>query len=86
MSGNDKAARLGRISDSVMRRMMQFNMRQMFKYRHTAQYGYRLLHLTALKIYLAEPITQAGKVSITATAKSKEGCETFFPYYVIIAP
>jgi hypothetical protein len=39
-----------------------------------------------LKIHLAEPITQAGKVRITATAKSKEGCETFFPYYVIIAP
>ncbi len=37
-----------------------------------------------LKAHLAEPISQPGKVRITVTAKSKEGCESFFPYYLII--
>jgi len=37
-----------------------------------------------LKIHLPEPITQAGKVRVTVAAKSKEGCETFLPYSVIV--
>ena len=37
-----------------------------------------------LKVHLPEPITQTGKVRVTLTAKSKEGCETFFPYYLVI--
>ncbi|MCX7109521.1 MAG: hypothetical protein NTX45_05195 [Proteobacteria bacterium] len=37
-----------------------------------------------LKVKLPEPITQAGKVRVTLTAKSKEGCTTFFPYYLEI--
>lgn len=37
-----------------------------------------------LKAHLPEPITQAGKVRITLAAKSKEGCETFFPYYLVV--
>jgi hypothetical protein len=37
-----------------------------------------------LKVHLPEPINQAGKVQITLTAKSKEGCSTFFPYYLEI--
>ncbi len=37
-----------------------------------------------LKAHLPEPITQAGRVRITVTAKSKEGCETFFPYYLTV--
>lgn len=39
-----------------------------------------------VKARLPEPITQAGKVRITLTAKSKEGCETFFPYYLTVKP
>ena len=37
-----------------------------------------------LKVKLPEPITQAGKVRVTLSAKSKEGCSTFFPYYLEI--
>ena len=37
-----------------------------------------------LKIHLPEPITQAGKVRVTLVAKSKEGCSTFFPYYLLV--
>ena len=37
-----------------------------------------------LKAKLPEPITQPGKVRITLSAKSKEGCATFFPYYLEI--
>ncbi len=37
-----------------------------------------------LKVKLAEPITQAGKVRITLAAKSKEGCSAFFPYFLVI--
>ena len=37
-----------------------------------------------LKAHLPEAITQPGKAQITLTAKSKEGCETFFPYYLVI--
>jgi len=39
-----------------------------------------------LKVHLPEPITQPGKVRISLTAKSKEGCETFFPYYLTVGP
>jgi len=39
-----------------------------------------------LKVKLPQPITQPGKVRVTATAKSKEGCSTFFPYFLIIKP
>ena len=35
---------------------------------------------------LPTPITQAGKVQIALTAKSKEGCWGFYPYYVEIKP
>jgi hypothetical protein len=31
---------------------------------------------------LAEPITQSGKVRVTLVAKSKDGCSTFYPYYL----
>ena len=37
-----------------------------------------------VKAHLPEPITQPGKVRVTLTAKSKEGCETFLPYYLVI--
>jgi hypothetical protein len=37
-----------------------------------------------LKVKLPEPITQAGKVRITLAAKSKEGCSTFFPYFLVV--
>ena len=35
---------------------------------------------------LPAPITQAGKVQITLTAKSKEGCWGFYPYYLEVKP
>jgi hypothetical protein len=38
----------------------------------------------AVKARLPEPITRPGKIRLTLAAKSKEGCETFFPYYVVI--
>ncbi len=37
-----------------------------------------------LKACLPDPITKPGKVRVTVTAKSKEGCETFFPYYLTV--
>jgi len=37
-----------------------------------------------LKIHLPEPVTQAGKVRVTIAAKSKEGCETFLPYSLLV--
>lgn len=39
-----------------------------------------------IKQRLPEAITQAGKVRITLTAKSKDGCSAFHPYYVEISP
>ena len=37
-----------------------------------------------LKVKLAEPLAQSGKVRITLAAKSKEGCAAFYPYYLEI--
>jgi len=37
-----------------------------------------------IKAHLPEASVQPGKIRITLTAKSKEGCETFFPYYVVV--
>ena len=37
-----------------------------------------------VKAHLPEPITQPGKVRVTLTAKSKEGCETFLPYFLVV--
>ena len=37
-----------------------------------------------IKARLPEAITQAGKVRVTLTAKSKEGCETFLPYFLFV--
>ena len=39
-----------------------------------------------LKVKLPQPITQPGKVRVTVTAKSKEGCSTFFPYFLVVKP
>jgi len=39
-----------------------------------------------IKVHLPEAISQPGKVRISLTAKSKEGCETFFPYYLQVGP
>ena len=39
-----------------------------------------------LLVRLPEPITQNGKVRISLVAKSKEGCSTFYPYYLEIKP
>jgi len=37
-----------------------------------------------VKAHLPEAITQVGKVRVTLAAKSKEGCETFLPYSLVI--
>ncbi len=39
-----------------------------------------------IKQRLPEAITQAGKVRVTLTAKSKDGCSAFHPFYLEIAP
>ena len=39
-----------------------------------------------LKVKLSPPITQPGKVRVTVAAKSKEGCSTFFPYFLVVKP
>ena len=39
-----------------------------------------------LKVKLSQPITQPGKVRVTVAAKSKEGCSTFFPYFLVVKP
>ncbi|HUL14225.1 MAG TPA: hypothetical protein VLU73_18890 [Methylococcaceae bacterium] len=37
-------------------------------------------------VRLPQPITQSGKVRIGVSAKSKEGCSGFKPYYVEVKP
>jgi hypothetical protein len=41
---------------------------------------------TRIKAHLPQPITQAGKVMITLTSRSKASCPGFTPYFLQIQP